>query len=138
MPAIAGPYDVTHNGVPIGRVSLTIGELGVGDLEPTSHYGAVRDLIRSASRSLWAVGFLPGSPTPGRQTTSIEAVTRAAELELELYDDKGVLVPTDFVNVVEHEDASRQPAVFVRFRLERAGRPAAVVPTPSIDSRRNH
>jgi len=138
MPTLGtgGPYEVVHHGVPIGRVSLTIGELGVGDLEPTSHYAALRDLIRAASRSLWSVGFLSRSLTPGRQRTPIEVVTRAAELDLELHDDNGVLVPTDFVNVVEHEDASRPPAVFVRFRLERAGRPAVVTPAPANDSGR--
>jgi hypothetical protein len=135
----AGPYEVTYNGVPIGHVSLTIAELGIGELEPTLHYAAVRDLIRSASRSLWSVGFLsrPLDLAPGRERIPIEIVTRVAELDLELYDDTGVLVPTDFVNVVEHEDASRLPAVFVRFRLERAGTPAVVAPRPSNDSGRN-
>jgi hypothetical protein len=133
----AATYEVTHSGVPIGRVSLTIGELGVGDLEPTSHYSAVRDLIRAASCSLWSVGFLSRGLVPDRQPTPIEIVTRVAELDLELRDDRGGLVPTDFVNIVEHEDASRPPAVFVRFRLERAGRAAVVQPGPSSDSGRN-
>ena len=135
MPEVSLPriYLVLHQGTPVGITSLTTtGTLGVGELTPEPGYAAVRDIIRSASRSLWSVGFLAlADKEPALPRVPLDVVSRVAELPLELHDECGTFVPTDFVNIVEREDASFPPAVFVRFRLERAGQPA-VSPVASV------
>ena len=126
MPTLPRVYVVQHQGTPIGWASLTtIGSLGVGELVPERGYAALRDVIRAASRSLWSVGFLAaGDAGASLRRVPLDVVSRVAELPLELHDERGTLVPTDFVNIVEREDASRPPAVFARFRIERATEPA--------------
>ena len=102
-----------------------MGTLGVGELAPEPGYVAVRDIVRTASRSLWAVRFLAvGDKDLSPRRTPLDAVSRAAELPLELHDERGTFVPTDFANIIEREDAALAPAVFVRFRLERTPQPA--------------
>ncbi len=131
-------YLVLHLGTPVGRAGLTtIGSLGIGELAPEPGYAALRDVIRAGSRSLWAVGFLAiADKEPSLRRVPSDVVSRVAELPLELEDERGTFVPTDFVNIVEREDASLAPAVFVRFRLERAGQPAVSPPAAVTDSGR--
>lgn len=131
-------YLVVHQGIPVGITSLTtIGTLGVGELAPEPGYATIRDVIRTASRSLWAVGFLARSKKePPLDRVPLDIVSRAAELPLELHDERGTFVPTDFVNIVEREDASLPSAVFVRFRLESAGQPAVSPLATAPDSSR--
>ena len=126
-------YSILHKGAPIGHVYLTRGELGVGSFEPYAAYESLRDLIRAASRSLWDVGFFAsGVPTVAHARVSADALSRAAELDLELRDPKGALVPTDFVNIVERPESALPPVVFVRFRLAGSGKPAASPKAPLI------
>ena len=127
------PLVVTHHGVPLGRVEalrLTTGDLAVGELECLPAYEALRPTIWAASRSLWSVGFLAS----GADVTRISAAPpevreRAAELELELRDERGALVPTDFVNIVERPFVDMPPVVFARLRLAPASERAMVIPS---------
>lgn len=123
---------VTHHGVPLGRVDelhLTTGDLVVGEVECLSAYDALRPTIWEASRSLWSVGFLASGIDVTRMSPApAEVRERAAELELELRDEKGALVPTDFVNIVERPFVAMAPIVLARLRLAPAADRAAVVP----------
>ena len=115
---------VTHHGVTVGRVEslrLTTGDVAVGELERMAAYDALRPTIWEASRSLWSVGFF-ASGIDMRQMPPAPAAVRelAAELELELRDEKGGLIPTDFVNIVERPFVDMPPVVFARLRLASA------------------
>ena len=128
---------ITHRGVPLGRVEalrLTVGELAVGELECMSAYAALRPTIWEASRSLWSVGFLASGVDVTRMAPAPPEVReRAAELELELRDDAGALVPTDFVNIVERPFVDMPPVVFARLRLAPASERAVVIPGDTRD-----
>ena len=121
---------VAHQGIPIGRIEairLTTGDIAIGELECMSAYEALRPIIREASRSLWSVGFLASGIDVSRLSVAPSDVReRAAELELELRDDTGVLIPTDFVNIVERPFVDMPPVVFARFRLASASERAAI------------
>ena len=67
------------------------------------------------------------SPAPA------ELRERAAELELELRDEQGALVPTDFVNIVERPFVHMPPVVLARLRLASASEKAIVTPGDAID-----
>jgi len=134
------PVVVTHHGVPLGRVEalrLTTGDLAVGELECLSAYDALRPTIWEASRSLWSVGFLSSGIDVTRMSPAPAAVReRAAELELELRDEKGGLIPSDFVNIVERPFVDMPPVVLARLRLAQAAESATVIPTEVSDRRR--
>jgi hypothetical protein len=121
-------FIVTHRGVPVGRIEslrLTSGDLAVGELAREAGYAVLQPLIRAASRSLWSVGFLSSAVEVSQQSgVPLEVLGHAAELELELCDDRGVLVPTDFVNIVERPSVELPPVVFARLRLAPAATPA--------------
>ena len=123
---------VTHHGVPVGRVDalhLTTGDLFVGELECLSAYDALRPTIWEASRSLWSVGFFASGLDLTRMSpASAEVRERAAELELELRDEEGALVPTDFVNIVERPFVAMTPVVLARLRLAPAAERAPLIP----------
>jgi len=110
------------------RPRLTKAEIAAGELRIEPGYLAIRDLIRRASESLWAIGFLSRPSSPAGSRVPLELVTRAAELELELRDESGALMWTDFVNIVERPDAEDAPVVFARVRLAPAARAAVVGP----------
>ena len=129
---------VTHHGVPIGRIEalhLTAGDLAVGELHCLLAYDALRPTIWEASRSLWSVGFLASGVDVTRMSPApAEVRERAAELELELRDEKGVLVPTDFVNIVERPFVEMPPVVLARLRLAPASEAAIVIPSHPLSS----
>lgn len=122
---------VTHHGVPLGRVEalrLTTGDLAVGELECLSAYDALRPTIWEASRSLWSVGFLASGIDVTRMAPAPAAVReRAAALDLELRDEQGSVVPTDFVNIVERPFVDMPPVVLARLRLASAPERAAIL-----------
>jgi len=134
------PLIVTHHGVPLGRVEalrLTNGDLAIGELECLSAYDALRPTIREASRSLWSVGFLASGVDLTRMAPAdIEVRERAAELELELRDETGQLVPTDFVNIIERP-FDTPPVVLARLRLAPAAETAFVSPRGARDRGRS-
>jgi hypothetical protein len=119
---------VTHKGVPVGRTRLTNGELAVGELRASSGYDAIHSIVRPASASLWAAVMAQsaGPASPGR----LDAIARAAALELELRDEAGALLHTDFVNVIERPLEMQPPLVVARFRLAPAPKPAVIEPAP--------
>jgi hypothetical protein len=89
----------------------------------------VRPLILTASRALWPALFpTSGIDFTGLPRVSLDALSRAAELPLELHDDLGLLVPTDFVNIVERPIEGQLPVVFARLRLSPSGKDAPLVP----------
>jgi hypothetical protein len=107
-------FVISHLGVPIGNVDLPPAETAVGELVPADGYLAIRETIRSASRVLWASGFL----ADGDGTEfDVSALSRAQALSLELRDERGACVPADFINIVERPAPSDPPVVFVRFRM---------------------
>jgi hypothetical protein len=126
------PLIVTHHGVPLGRVEtvrLTTGALAVGELDRMPAYEALRPIIWAASRSLWSVGFLnSGIDVTRISTAPPHVLERAAELELELRDEHGAIVPTDFVNIVERPLVEMPPVVFARLRLAPAAELASAAP----------
>lgn len=131
---------VTHHGVPLGRVELrlTSGDLAVGELECMSAYAALRPTIWEASRSLWSVGFLASGADVTRMAPAPSEVReRAAELELELRDEQGALVSTDFVNIVERPFVDTPPVVFARLRLAASAERAIVSPSEVRDPGRS-
>ena len=119
---------VTYRGVPVGRVRLARNELAIGELQVERGYLAIRELIRRASESLWAVGFLSLGWSPAPSQVPLEVVTQAADLELELRDETGALIWTDFVNIIERPDPADPPVVFARLRLAAAPQGAVVGP----------
>lgn len=127
---------VTHHGVPIGRIEalrLTAGDLAVGELECLSAYAALRPTIWEASRSLWSVGFLASGVDVTRMSPApAEVRERAAELHLELRDEQGALVPTDFVNIVERPFVDMPPVVLARLRLAPSAERATVTPNEGL------
>lgn len=124
--------DVIHQGVPVGRLGnprLTTGDLVVGELELLAGYDALRPTIWAVSRSLWSVGFLASGLDVSRMSPAPpEVLERAAALELELRDEYGALIPTDFVNIVERPFVEMRPVVFARLRLAPAAEEALVLP----------
>ena len=120
-------YWVYHQGVPLGIVDLTGGELVVAEFEPSDAYLSVRSTIREASVALWSMGFF--HPEGVQQLVSVEAPGRAAKLSFELRDAEGKLIPADFVNVVERPHTEDGPVLFVRFRHAHSG-VASVVHLP--------
>jgi len=108
-------YSISHLGVPIGDVDLSPTETAVGELVPVAGYSAIEETVRAGSRALWAAGFLSVNGA-GAEVDPV-ALGRAAALTLELRDDRGALVPADFINIVERPTPGEPPIVFVRFRL---------------------
>lgn len=116
---------ITHDGVPIGTVDLAMQRLPgaspggavMGDLTPGSGYAVVREVIRRASAETWRFGF-PGAPafadcfvSPWPDRT---ALAHARALSLQMCDEAGAVVPTDYVSIVEDPDPEVSPTVFVR------------------------
>jgi len=116
---------ITHDGLPIGTVDLAMQRLpgafpcsvAMGDFTPGSGYAVVREVIRRASAETWRFGF-PGAPvfpdffvSPWRDRT---ALAHANALSLQMCDEAGAVVPTDYVNIVEDPDPEVSPTVFVR------------------------
>ena len=123
-------FVVVRDDVPIGRTRLTTSELAVGELRPEPGYTAIRDLIRRASQSLWSVGFLASPSSDPFVRPPFDVLARVIDLGLELRDENGAFVPTDFVNIVERPDPDVAPVVFVRFRLAQAPRAAVMLTSP--------
>ena len=107
-------FVIAHLGVPIGHVELPPTERAVGELTPADSYLAIRETIRAASQVLWANGFLGDGTGIAFDTSSL---ARAQALSLELRDERGAFVPTDFINIVERPAPTDAPVVFVQFRM---------------------
>ena len=113
-------YWIYHQGIPLGSVNFTPGELAIGDFDAATGYEAVRAAIRHASEGLWAMGFFHPEGALHRRVPA-EVFGHAARLPLELRDDNQRQIPADFVNIVERPHATERPVVFARFRHAHAG-----------------
>lgn len=118
--------EVSHQGVPLGHADLDGAEHFIGELQPGEGYSRVRDVIRSGSKALWAMGFF--HPETAQPRVAIEDLTAASKLDFELRDEKGALVHADFVNIVEVPDPNARPMIIARFRQSHAGNPSRRLP----------
>jgi len=111
---------VTHQGVPIGLVTLEVDERrGLGALEPAPAYEAVRPLILEVSR-LGPMARVELLVLPPDAPVSSSAIGKAA-LEFELTDMLGAPIATDAVRLVE---LNSRPGVTVLAQFRHA--PTAV------------
>ena len=124
--------ELFFQGISIGFSELVPGDLSIGEFEPGAGYAMVRDTIRAASESLWAMGFF--TDRSDNSPVVLGHLSQAAALRLDLRDIQGSPVEADFVNIVELPDPSRAPAVFARFRLAHSRTQAVKHPTLVRDS----
>jgi hypothetical protein len=111
---------VTHQGVPIGLVTLDVDERrGLGTLQPSPAYDAVRPLIQDVAR-LGPMARVELLVLPPDAPVSSPAIGKAA-LEFDLVDMLGSSIPTEAVRLVELHS---RPGVTVLAQFRRA--PAAV------------
>jgi hypothetical protein len=125
---------VVQRGVPIGETELAPGDLAIGVFAPRPAYEAIRPTIRSASESVWAIGFFPGG-THGR--VSAEALGNAARMHFDLVGEDGLAVAADWVNIVESPEPGAAPVVIARLRHLHAPVGARIVPSPAVDRSHN-
>ena len=96
-------FSVMHEGVPVGFVELSSGELVAGRLAPLPALDPLRDTIRDGSTALLALGFFGAATAAGRNGAGA-SLRAAASLRFELFDERGDLVPATFVNLIEPPD----------------------------------
>ena len=121
---------ITHHGVPVGLIELPAeGDRFTIAVQPLAGYGAVRELVRSASIALADVVL-------GRHPVDPRTLQRAADLgaALELRDVAGWLVPVDYIELTEWPGGTPPFAAFIRLRESHTPVPAIVPPRPRHDS----
>jgi hypothetical protein len=113
-------YRIAHRGVPIGEADLDLeADPAVGHVATLPAYDSLRERVRIATRVLQA--SIAGS------STSDEDVLKSAVAlgrELELRDQQGELIPTDFVELADWETDPLGVTVWVRLRQTTGGKPA--------------
>ncbi|PYP77534.1 MAG: hypothetical protein DMD35_14370, partial [Gemmatimonadetes bacterium] len=92
-----------HEGVPVGHVELTGGELVAGPLVPLSAFDALRPTVQAGSAALLALGFFGAASAAGENGAG-PALEAAAALRFDLVDLHDELVPATFVNIIEAPD----------------------------------
>lgn len=127
-------FSVIHNGIPIGGVELAVGELVAGQLAPLPMIDPLRETLRAGSNALLSLGFF-GAATEAGSNGAGGALRAAAALQFELVDERGEVVPTTFVNVIDAPDGGL--VVLARFGHAHASVGAAVQPKPRSDSAHN-
>jgi hypothetical protein len=122
-------FTITHRGVPVGDVELDFGgdELTVGLVRPLAGYAAVRPIVRAATDALRNDGFPGLAADPVSPSVGEGALGRNAALgrALELRDERGALVPTDFIDLAEWPGEATEITTWVRVRHAAAAVPAA-------------
>ena len=118
--------EVSHQGVPLGHAEFETEGLAIGEFKPGNGYAQFRDVIREASRAIWGMGFFHPEKTQPR--VAVEDLAAAARLQFELRDDKGALVHSDFVNIVEPPSAGAPLLIMARFQQSHAGKPTSRSP----------
>jgi hypothetical protein len=96
-------FSVMHAGIPVGYVELGSGELTAGRLVPLPALDPLRETIREGSAALLSLGFF-GAATVAGQNGAGPSLRAAADLHFDLFDDRGDLSPTTFVNLLESPD----------------------------------
>jgi hypothetical protein len=123
-------FQVVHRGVPVGQVDLVPGDLVAGTLTPTPAIDALRDTLRAGSEALLAMGFF-GASDATRTHPDGQALSAAAALRFDLFDSRGELTPTTFVNLIESQDG--RVVVIARFGHAHATKPATRRESPRTD-----
>jgi hypothetical protein len=122
-------YTISHHGVPIASAELTLGDaVTVGIVTPFAAYEAIRPLVQEASAALRVIGF-PEPDDSGGRVEDPTVLARAAALgrALELRDDHGAVVATDFIELME-QSAPDAPSPIVWVRSRHAATPRPAVP----------
>jgi hypothetical protein len=120
-------YAVMHEGVPIGHVELSGGELVAGPLTPLPALEPLRATVQEGSAALLSLGFF-GAATAAVEGDTEAALRAAAAIQLDLADLRGELVPTTFVNLLEAPDGGL--VLLARFGHAHARVPAEREATP--------
>lgn len=97
-------YSITHHGVPIGTVDLTVdGGRGDGVVTVLPAYKAIRALVQRATQAVTDVRNHSRTARLNRR----ERFREAAELtrELALQDEHGQVVETDYIVLRDESDA---------------------------------
>ena len=123
-------FSVVHDGVPVGFVELTTGELVAGSLAPVAALEPLRPTIRAGSDALLALGFF-GAASGATLNGAGTALRAAADLRFELVDFHGQLAHTSFVNLIEAPDGGI--VVITRLSNDHATIPATVSPAPRAE-----
>ena len=122
---------ITHHGVPIGLIELLPAEerITIG-VQPLPGYVPLQELVRAASRALADTAL--SRPTPADAQFAF-ALRRGVELgrELELRDEAGALVPTDYIELTDWPGGEPEIAALIRLRDAHAGAHARVAPRTS-------
>lgn len=118
-------YSVVHDGVPIGFAELSAGELVAGPLAPLPALDPLHNTIRAGSNALLALGFFGAATAAGRNGAGA-ALRSAAALKFDLVTERGELIPTTFVNLIEAPDGG--VVVLARFGHAHAAVAASLQP----------
>ena len=124
-------YSVNHDGVPVGFVELSEGELVAGTLTPVAALDAVRPTIRAGSDALLSLGFF-GATSGVALNGAGTALRAAADLRFDLIDLEGRVVHATFVNLIEAPDGG--VVVIARLSHASAATPALVSSPLQTDS----
>ena len=124
-------FSVVHEGIPVGFVVLSPGELVAGQLVPLPSLDPLRNTIRAGSDALLALGFF-GAATAAGQNGAGAALRAAAAVRFDLFDDRGNLSPATFVNVIEAPDGGL--VVLARFGHAHSPVTAPLRPTDRSES----
>ena len=124
-------YTVLHRGVPIGFAELPPGELAAGPFAALPALAPLRDTVRRGSQALLALGFF-GAATKAGQNGVGEALRKAADLEFELMNEAGRLIPATFVNLIEAPEGGL--VLLARFGHAHSGVGAVRKPHAKADS----
>lgn len=122
---------ITHHGVPVGAVDLDGAEPRLDlPVRPLDGYASIQPVVRAGSVAL-ANFALHGGDAPADGA----ALRRGTELgrELELRDEGGALVPTDFIVLTEWPGGNPEVAATLRLRDAHAVVPAVVRTPPARD-----
>ena len=125
-------FTISLRGVPVGVAEFApASDLITIAVHPLPGYDAVQPTIRAASAALAdaAIGRVADAPRD-------QALRRGAELGrmLELRDQAGGLVPTDFIDLTEWPNGNPKVAAIIRFREAHAAVPASVRVKPVSDA----
>jgi hypothetical protein len=120
-----------HQGVPIGYIELTEGELVAAPLLALPAFDPLRPTVQAGSAALLALGFF-GAASAEEHNGAGAALRAAAALQFDLVDRHGELVPATFVNVLEAPDGGL--VVFARLGHAHARVPAMRPMAPRSDT----
>jgi hypothetical protein len=121
-------FTITHHGVPIGTVELDASaDRALGPVATLPAYAVVRALVQAATEALSGVTAGPGDRAAAERGT---VFGRAASLgrALEVRDERGESVATDYVELHDRPGAEPEVAAAVGFRGAPAHVPARGTP----------